>query len=242
VGGTDVATSGDGLNWTSRNAPAGATLLRGVAFGDGKFVVMDAEGRLFSTGDGSMWVAGTVPQPFCQLFDITHGDGRFLAVGAHGGFACTLISDDGDTWAETSPATITRLNAVAYADGPMGYFLSVGMYGSGTWSYDGGDAWQWNDISQGNQIRSGIAYGDNQFVMVGNGGSITLADKGNPSVWTDVVDPVVAGSDLVAAAYGDGKFVAVGYVGAIFHSDSGGETWERSHDSGPLLQDILYVP
>jgi photosystem II stability/assembly factor-like uncharacterized protein len=99
-------------------------------------------------------------------------------------------------------------------------------------------------VSQGNQIHTGIAYGDGRFVVVGSDGFITLVNKGNPSAWTTFQDANVGGSDLTAVTYGNGRFVAVGYGSAIFRSDPDGENWERSfgQPAGPLLNDVLHTP
>ena len=83
------------------------------------------------------------------------------------------------------------------------------------------EVWTWrNPIPKGENL-SGIAYGNDTYVAVGNAGTIlTSADGQN---WEEQITPVTGnrGASLKAVAFGNGFFAAVGIEGTILFSRNG---------------------
>jgi alpha-tubulin suppressor-like RCC1 family protein len=86
---------------------------------------------------------------------------------------------------------------------------------------DAQEVWTWrNPLPKGENL-SGIAYGNDTFVAVGNAGTIlTSADGQN---WEEQITPVTGnrGASLKAVAFGNGFFAAVGIEGTILFSRNG---------------------
>lgn len=110
-----VATSSDGVKWTTR-ASGTTQSLSGVAW-SGQQLVAVGNGVSTTSTDGVSWTAGTVIQSLA-LTDVAWAGTRFLAVGPQ---ATLLQSPDGVTWSGTA-ATVPvnsllarNLNAIAFS-------------------------------------------------------------------------------------------------------------------------------
>ena len=104
-----VLSSTDGISWVNRNSPASAAgdalkpsgieeRLRGVTFGNDRFVAVGYNGMLLSSKDGARW-SRLNSHTHERLQGIEFGNGLFVAVGWHG---TVLLSHDGISWARTS--------------------------------------------------------------------------------------------------------------------------------------------
>jgi len=239
-----------------------------VAYGNGRFVVADGFGRIFTAPEREGWRMALEGGP--GIRDLTWGD-RFLGVGRGGS---VLTSQDGTvgTWTPGSTGTNVDLWGVAYANGQ---FVAVGengtilvspdgmawgtrnsgrsealrgvAYGNGQLVVVGGsgtiltsqDAATWTARNSGTtEDLYGVAYGAGQFVAVGGGYTILTSPDG--VVWTKRASGGGAGLTFTSVAYGGGRFVAVGNVGAISSSQDG-VVWRRER-SGTLdfLTDVAY--
>jgi hypothetical protein len=98
-----VMTSPDGINWTVRVSPSGSPW--GIAYGNGKFVVVGNNVLLTST-DGINWASHTAP---AFLYKVIYANGMFVAVGA-----MTATSVDGVNWIKRSN---TKSYSLAYGNG-----------------------------------------------------------------------------------------------------------------------------
>lgn len=74
---TQMAYSTDGLNWTQGNPPAG--LIRGIAYGNGKFIGAGYYENLFESTDGINWTTLTAPGYLTGVY-CTFADGKFYLV------------------------------------------------------------------------------------------------------------------------------------------------------------------
>lgn len=103
-------------------------------------------------------------------------------------------------------------------------------------TYNGLIRWHWrNPFPQGAPLQ-GIAYGDNQFVAVGEVGTILTSPHG--SVWTSRV----AGTPrtLNGITYGNNQFVAVGETGTILNSPDGSTWTNRASGTTNSLSEVAY--
>ncbi len=99
------------------------------------------------------------------------------------------------------------------------------------------DNWAWRSpLPQGNDL-NGVAYGDGQFVAVGNAGPILRSPDGQAG---EVVSQT-AGRNLLSASYGQGKFVIVGDSGAVLTSADGVQWISRASGVGSDLRVVSYL-
>jgi hypothetical protein len=118
-GGMRVRSLDDGQTWQDyvQLAPNGGDdmeLLRGAAWGEGRFVAVGW--RIFSSPDGASWTEHD--NPTGQWFGaVAHGNDRFLAAG--GGGYCAR-SDDGQAWEPCTDVTddggFTHVRSVLFLD------------------------------------------------------------------------------------------------------------------------------
>jgi hypothetical protein len=113
-----VAYSTDGITWTlATNLPSGVTKFQVVAYGNNKFIAIDADISTYSsniyssTDDLSSWETSK----FSGIYDVTFGGDRFVAVGF---LEKIYASSDGSTWKESTNDWIQNggFTVVAYGD------------------------------------------------------------------------------------------------------------------------------
>lgn len=155
---------------------------------------------LFDWKSNDMFVSGTYSS-------VTFGNNIFVAVG-HGGMIKT--SQDGANWIFRASGTTSWLRRV-YWNGSL--FVAVGYSYSantnkpitGIATSNDGVNWKATELETANDIRlSGIAWDENRFLAVGQGGVCTSYDgiKWNTSNKDGGFEDVV---------WANGKFTAVGY-------------------------------
>jgi len=126
--------STDGVNW-SDVPPAGANL-RGITYGNSRFVACGQYYRTIVSLDGINWFADvkeSVSSAWVSL-GIAYGNNRFVAVGS-GGYV--RVSTDGVNW---SDVLYKSLQGITYG---RGKFVAVGNGGLITVSTDGVN---WSDV------------------------------------------------------------------------------------------------
>jgi hypothetical protein len=215
-----------GYNWTpvsSSNLPV-ALLLRGVAYGDGKFVAVGNNGSLSSTQciaysyDGNTWETGSLPT-LSRLINITYHQGLFIAVGETGGRF--YYSKDGLEWFPGIGAVNNIQYGITYGQDK---FVAVGLTGDRfKYSYNGKEWFSTTHNTSLNLPFISVTYGNNKFVAVADTpdtGSIAISEDGLN--WTQINRP--AGFNTSNVAYGNGKFVITCTTGKMLVSTDG-ETW-----------------
>jgi hypothetical protein len=161
----------------------------------------------------------------------------------------------------TAGSTVTRTYAVtfvvsagsfsssaSYQFVPTFKVVVVGTAGSILLSYRDGDATgTWTKVKQASSGLEGVAYGNGNWVAVGQNNLVLTSTDGN--TWTESRG-AFPGAQWNWIAYGNGKFVAVGSgtvngasVGAVMFSTNGGASWTRGN-SGTTnhLQSVAYSP
>ena len=133
-----VMRSTDGATWTEPSMVDGTNTLRGVTWGDGRFVVVGGfpDGTIHHSADGAVWTAASgVDEGTGALNGVAWGGGRFVAVG--GSPDGTIHhSADGAAWTAASGVDegTGALNGVTWGGGR---FVAVG---SGTVNVGSGSA------------------------------------------------------------------------------------------------------
>jgi hypothetical protein len=211
-----ILTSSNGIDWTQGDTGgADWVSLYGVAFGNNTFVAVGTDGYSFTSLDGTVW---SLQEGFANTYgdglnDVTFGSGSFVAVTANGAI---ITSPDGVIWTHQFAGAGDPLYAIAY--GPVngtGTFVAVGTNGEVFTSSTPTVPNAWTNSSSGTtSLLNSIAYGNNTFLTVGNGGAILSSP--DAITWT-LRDAGVAES-FYAATYGNFSFVAVGNKGVILQT------------------------
>ena len=106
-------------------------------------------------------------------------------------------------------------------------------------SSDNGTSWD-NVTTVTNQTFSGVAYGNDTFVVVGNSGTI-LSSSDNGTTWDNRTNSSVTSNYLRHVGFGNDVFVAVGGNGTIVTSSDNGTTWtSRTSGFSSTLYNVIY--
>lgn len=213
----DVLRSQDGRTW-SANPERLPVTGRGIAYGNGSFVVVSDGGRFAAqrSEDSRRWTDVELAPSRNRLASVTFGNGRFVAGGTSGQI---FHSADGLGWTRVTTPITVELPGVAFGNGR---FVAVSVQGSVIAS---SDLNQWTTQLTGAGRLHAVAHGPAGFVAVGG---IVQAD-----IWTSLDGLTWTRRDLeqgtpglAAVAYGNGKYIATGGQGALLISDDG-IRWER---------------
>lgn len=138
---TYIATSTDGENWTMLSGTYNhSDMIRGMAYGEGRFIALDYEGNAIISTDGTNW---TVYNNALYLMDVTtnnvdalwedieYAEGYFIALAR---YKYVAFSKDGINWLSPFKMQFTDSSSVS------NYFSTL-AYGNGKLisTYIGGD-------------------------------------------------------------------------------------------------------
>ena len=229
--GGKIASSPDGVAWTSVANPPSAANLNAVAFGGSSFVAAGAGGVILNSSDGAIWTADTSPTGSAIYGLTSNGANFFVGVGASG---TIIYSGNGVTWTTANSGTTSDLLAVGYGNGE---FVAVGNAGKLLVSADG-VTWTAEPSNTSLNLRS-VAYGTNAttatglFVAVGASGALVTSPDG--ITWTSAAPLPVANINRVV--YGT-QFVLVGDSGAIYTSTTGSSWTVQSSGTTSMLKGL----
>jgi hypothetical protein len=166
-----IVYSSDGITWTeATNTTFGSSVVRGIAWGNGKFVAVGYDGKMAYSSDGITWTAvadSSFGGDYNLINDIAYGDNQFIAVGRYGKMAS---SSDGVTWIQITTPSIFDVNhpimTIAYGGskfiiGGHGWHGKIMAYSSN------GISWEEVPDTVFESYVNGIVYGDNKFVIGG---------------------------------------------------------------------------
>ncbi len=216
--------------------------LRGVAFGNSRFVAVGEGGAVATSTNGVSWVSQYAGSN--SLSAIAFGQGTFIAVGENG---TILTSSDGFSWTKRDAGFLVSLGGVGAASG---LFVAVG----GSTALVSADAINWTREDLGpDAYANAISYGNNLFVVVGGASpgfhqlvsSISVSSDG--FTWTRQATGGL--ESLASISYGAGRFVAVGATGdphccdhALIRVSGDGMTWSESYLPMEPLWGLPYNP
>jgi len=199
--------------WLSAT-PLSANNLRGIAFGDGRFVVVGDQGTILTSTDGANWIARTPGTNQVDLYAVAFGAQGFVAVGGtresdSQPVACG--SPDGLSWTPRDMGALRLtwgnwLQAVTFGGGQ--YVAVGGNYTTNTvQTSPDGVVWTMRDSHLSNTgltPLSCVAYGNGTFVAAG----AWLSTSPDGITWTK--QDSSAWYRLYALTFADGRFVGVG--------------------------------
>ncbi|QTN33246.1 hypothetical protein HZ994_13300 [Akkermansiaceae bacterium] len=187
-------------------------IMRGIAYGNGKFVQVGQSGIIYVSTDGLNWTSPISPTTR-DLRDVTFGNGRFVAVGDS---ATILHSTDAVNWTLTTyprSAFSSALNIHGVAFG-NGVFAAAGLSNLTLKSTDG-IAWTVEGTSDFNVGWSGIDFVNGRFFYMGNrlgtlGARIITSTDASTFTAPVTVSP---NKTLLHIAYLNGVYVSAGGAG-----------------------------
>jgi len=203
-----IATATDGITWSASTAATQA--LRGIVFGQSKFVAVGDGGLIQTSVDGSAWTVRTSGTSQ-NLQGVVYSGSQFVAVGSAG---TVLTSPEGTTWTVRAAGATNNFTSVAYGNSQ---FVAVG---NGIVTSSDGVSWtQRVSVSSDGTNYHAVIYRIGQFVTVGVNSSAQGAVRSSPDgiSWTTRT-PSVA-STLRGVAYGANRFVVVGDNGTVRTSE-----------------------
>ena len=198
---------------------------QGVAFGNGIFVAVGANGCIQTSADGIAWAridAGTR----AMLSGITFGQGKFIAVGNQGAPDLVIMSSpDGTNWTQRLADAKGGLSRVAFGNGR---FVAVG-----TRSFNSvdGEVWSETHLDAGTSLKD-VVFGSGKFVAVGYififGATYTnlIMTSTNGVNWISQNPDTSLCSGVT---FGHGSFVTVCEFG-VFLTSPDGVAWTARRD------------
>lgn len=219
-----VATSPDGVKWTSHALQSLRSGGPRLTFLNGTFHLSDGADHLVST-DGASWQQRNFDQRGAWI--LGYGGGRYVALGYLGVSFC---SRDGLSWVRTGREASASLASVSFASDR---FL---VFDQAQYSTDG---IAWMPMQLAHVDNRSATFGSDAWVAVGTG--ITRSTDGQN--WTVVQNQ--SETDFASVTYGAGRFVAVGNrswtTGAGIAYSTDGQTWtDLSQPAGQRLRGIAY--
>lgn len=231
-----IATSPDGVAWTSRQSGSAAfsRVLREdylCTFGDAQHVFATSSwGTVALSDDGGEAWSGSARENAqdLSLTAVSDTPGALVAVGELGTVRTSL---DGISWRTRATGASGWLWDVAAT--PVGT-VAVGESGLVARSSDLA-TWTLSDAVT-DQTLTSVAAGGGHLVAVGDGGTVISSDDGRN--WA--LQETGFSADMIAVTYGAAKFVAVGQGGMIATSTDGSSWKQVTGGVASDLNDILF--
>ena len=208
-----IMTSPDGITWTAINNSI--TPLRGIAYGDGKFVVVGGTGKGLISEDGVSWIEINLPTATWKA--VTFGNGLFTAVSSCSlnvcGYSARIAtSPNGIDWtirlsttANSGGETVRPFTDVKYLNAEK--FIAVSSLNQ-VWSSTDGINWDAGTIPSGQWF--GVDYGNEKYVAAPWAGIPAESNDG----LTFTLTSAPAYINMRDVSFGNGLFVFVGKIGA----------------------------
>lgn len=165
-----------------------------------------------------------------HLLDARHGwavGGEPLPYSENTRGVVLRTSDGGSTWQRMPEQSLPKLSCVQFEDSQHGWVLGATshLFPSGLFeTNDGGRSWRSLPGAQGTTFHRFATLPSGELLLAGEGGSLSLADRGGIRKPTLQTDPLRTMRDVVVA--GTNFATAVGDGGLILTSTNAGASWE----------------
>jgi photosystem II stability/assembly factor-like uncharacterized protein len=211
--------------------------LKGVVYGDGKWIAVGVSGGLYTSTDRNRWEKQSSPtNQLLHRILYVWSPGLFVVVGDNG---TILTSPDGTSWTKQTAGTDSSLFGISYGGGR---FVAVGSSGTIVTSTNGTS---WSKISSGTiENIYDVTYASSKFVAVGSRTKVLYSPDGLTWQVKDAACTQNNTQDFRAVAAGNGFFVTVG-EGICYSSD--GQSWHPevplppAHPTPPPFQNLYDV-
>ncbi len=206
-----ISTTSDGTSFATKYAPTNASNAQSMAYGNGKYVLIEQNGKSWVSTDETNWVA-TYGGSRASFYQLVQGNGNLVIAGP------MLISSDGLTFSNSTTPPAGPIVAAAF-DGTN--FVAVGgslgptASGAVSTSTNGSD-WV-NRTSNSDRKLLAICHAASGWVAVGVGGRVITSP--NTLAWT--LRSAGTANNLNGVVYGNGSYVAVGNSGTVITSSDG---------------------
>lgn len=226
----NLYTSADGVTWTLRTNPLGATSASSptaLTYGNGIFIVAKT-GMLYSSPDGVVWTAKTNPFGASDNINaIAFGGGTWLTVGYVSGVGARgFTSTDLTNWAQRPLSGSMGAVSAVYSASLSRWV--VGMYdGNASYSDNAGVNWSnYNLAPIANAYVNSIAWSGSRFVAVLSNGSIWFSSTGN-TTFSEASSgtALLAGRYPYQVIYDGARFIVCGVNGLLGQSADGMTGW-----------------
>ena len=180
-----ILSSTDGLQW-QRNASDFQSILHGVVYGMGLYVVVGQSGTILTSNNLNNWESRFSGYKE-TLHGVSFGKGLFVTVGGSlfsDSNGQILNSDDGIFWS-SQHIYDKPFKDVVFGNG---MFISVGgsIYaGSDGIIFKSTDGFKWEKVAVATKPLNSITFGNGLFTTVGQSGNIMTSNDGQ--VWTSRV-------------------------------------------------------
>ena len=205
--------------WTNPINLSALTIGYGVAYGNGMWMVVGANGVsgyiATSYDNAQSWVGTDLSGLTGQAICVAYGNGVWVIGCSERGGSCLLYSTDGTNFNDSGTTLFSQTNSVAFGNG---IFVATGMPNYSTTIVASIDGMNWYAISADPTVQgNAVTYANGLFVLVGtdvDGAVFTSQDGIN---WQQFV----VGTTLVAVAYGAGRwYVSDGAANLYYTTDN----------------------
>jgi hypothetical protein len=230
-----------GFTWTEIIAPAhpfGGTKIKGVAFGNGRWVAVGTVGKIaYSNDNGLTWTltpSGTTD----PIFEVAYANGLWLAGSARGKM---LSSTDGITWVDNiTPFTQAHVTAITYDNGI--WIAASSNYVSDRENSASEPADLTND---GHITDANIAWSDDGIHWTVSYTSREKRERIYSVAYGDGVWIGGAQNKKIEEFDGNGRLTRLEYVTLMRYSTDNGKTWKVSAEEDKVshsIDQIAYSP
>ncbi len=171
--GTILYSTNGGLNWNPSTSVTNNWLAAVTRYDDGhgysSFVAVGLGGVILQSTDGVRWIPRSSGVT-SDLYGVAASANKIIAVGSNN--VELLSTDGGVTWTQQSIASTIDFWGITYSS-QLDEFAAVGKYGVVSKSKDG-VTWITTELSGGAATLLSIAYINNQFITVGEQGTIFI--------------------------------------------------------------------
>jgi photosystem II stability/assembly factor-like uncharacterized protein len=183
--------------WQNQSPAGLSDDITSVAYGNGEFAAVTAQGNVLTSPDGLAWSASAASAG-TSLQSITYGNGSWVASGANGAI---LVSADLKTWIIPQSGTSNSLNGVGYVPASVGgYFIAVGDGGT---IFTSPDAIKWTPQPSGvTENLYGVATavtGPDAYALICGQGGLLLSGTENGEAFSRTQSSVYQDLEAVQA-------------------------------------------
>ena len=202
--------------------------MRGITFGDNKFVIVGTSGACeYSTDNGETW---TLVPAFTSnvITAIAYGNGYFVCIDSGG---LMFKSQDAITWTSIPSPTTFGLEGIVYANGRFVVTTDAGN----VFFSDNLETFINSNVGADVSLVP-ITYGKDRYVTASTSGEIYYSLDGLTWSACEKLDT----THYRAAAYGKGKFI-IGGAGGMIKYSSDGVTWNVATATRTSTDNINYI-